>query len=53
MGKTHFLVTVIRSWVLRYPRRALKRSSSDGLGFMLGPANGLAVVAIENVDIGR
>jgi hypothetical protein len=53
--ETYFFVTVIKSWVLRYCRKALTSSSSLGLGFMLGDgvANGFTDVAIENVDIGR
>lgn len=52
---THFFVTVMRSCVLKYWRKALMSSSSVGFGFMLGDgvAKGFTDVAIENVDMGR
>ena len=45
-------MTVIKSCVLKYVFKALYSSSSEGLGFRLGPANGFTDVASENVDVG-
>lgn len=51
---THFLVTVIRSWVLKYTLKTPNSSSSVGFALVLGALmNGFTLVAMEKLDIGR
>lgn len=48
-----FLVTVIRSWVLKYTLKTPKSSSSVGFVLLLGAdMNGLTLVAMEKLDMG-
>jgi hypothetical protein len=52
-NKTHFLVTVIKSWVPKYTLKTPNSSSSVGFALVLGGfMNGLMLVAIEKLDIG-